>query len=108
MNLVQIVLTTEAAERIAAASRPDKVIRVNGELVGGCNMDVDYSLYWDEPQPADQVIQLDAMTFVVDPETVRYIDADRLTIDFRPQQGFRLVTPQQFLAYGIQLKERWT
>jgi len=34
----------------------------------------------------------------------RFVSA---TIDFRPQQGFRLLTPQQFLAYGIHLKERW-
>lgn len=105
---MQIVVTPEAAERIAAASRPDQVIRVNGELVGGCGMNVEYSLCWDEPQPTDQVVELDSLTLVIDPETVRYIDADRLTIDYRPQQGFRLVTPQQFLAYGIHLKERWT
>ncbi|MGG1991112.1 hypothetical protein [Brevibacillus brevis] len=47
-------------------------------------------------------------TFLIDRETIAYIGSDLLTIDYRAQQGFRMVTPQQILAYGLQLKERWS
>lgn len=105
---MQVILTQEAAQRLRFAGRPGKPIRINGELVGGCGMNVEYALWWDEALPSDQVIEVDSLTLVIDPQTVEHIDADKLTIDFRPHQGFRLVTPQQILAYGLPLTDRWS
>ncbi|WP_238933355.1 iron-sulfur cluster biosynthesis family protein [Brevibacillus choshinensis] len=104
---MQVTLTQEAAEKIQSVLQPGKTIRISGELVGGCGMNVEYALWWDEASPADHVVEIDALTFVIDPQTIEHMDTDRLTIDFRAQQGFRLVTPAQILAYGIHLKERW-
>ncbi|MDR7316207.1 iron-sulfur cluster biosynthesis family protein [Brevibacillus nitrificans] len=104
---MQVTITQEAQERIIAASRPDKTIRINGELVGGCGMNVEYALWWDEANPTDQVIKIGEVTLAIDSQTIEHMDADKLTIDYRSQQGFRLVTPAQILAYGIQLKDRW-
>lgn len=104
---MQVTLTQEAAERIKSVNRPGKIIRINGELVGGCGMNVEYALWWDDSSPDDQVIEVDSLTLVIDPQTIEHIDSDKLTIDFRQQQGFRLVTPAQILAYGIHLKDRW-
>lgn len=55
---MQVTITQEAKERIIAASRPDQTIRINGELVGGCGMNVEYALWWDEANPTDQVIKI--------------------------------------------------
>lgn len=105
---MQVTVTNEAKEQIhAAAGHEGKLIRINGELVGGCGMNVEYALWWDEAHPADELLQVDSLTVAIDPSTKEYIDSDRLVIDYRPQQGFRLVTPQQILAYGLKLKERW-
>ncbi len=104
VNTVRIKLTKEAVDQLQKATRP---VRISSELVGGCGMTVEYSLWLDEATPNDQVMQVEAMTLLIDAETIGYIDSDSLTIDYRAQQGFRLVTPQQILAYGLTLKERW-
>ncbi|WP_242466673.1 MULTISPECIES: iron-sulfur cluster biosynthesis family protein [Brevibacillus] len=100
-----VKVTKEAEERMASTDKP---IRINGELVGGCGMNVEYALWWDSQGPEDEVYQVDSLTFLLDRETIAYIGSDLLTIDYRAQQGFRMVTPQQILAYGLQLKERWS
>lgn len=105
---MEIAVTNEAAERLVEVSKQqEKPIRINGELVGGCGMTVEYALWWDERGASDLEVVVDRMVFLVDKETIEYIGAEKLTVDFRPQQGFRLVTPQQILAYGLQVKERW-
>ncbi|EJL39492.1 hypothetical protein BAG01nite_33670 [Brevibacillus agri] len=101
---MRIKLTKEAVDQLQKATRP---VRINGELVGGCGMTVEYALWLDEATPQDQVIQVEGMTLLLDPETIAYIGSEALTIDYRPQQGFRLVTPEQIVAYGLSLKERW-
>ncbi|MFS0553241.1 iron-sulfur cluster biosynthesis family protein [Brevibacillus sp. 179-C9.3 HS] len=100
-----VKVTKEAVERIA---NTDKPIRINGELVGGCGMNVEYALWWDTQSPEDEVYHIGSLTFLIDRETIAYIGSDTLTIDYRAQQGFRMVTPQQILVYGLQLKERWS
>lgn len=103
-----VTLTQEAEERfLTIAGDTPKPIRINGELVGGCGMTVEYALWWDEILPTDQTIAVGTLALVVDKETVDYIASDKLVIDYRAQQGFRLVTPEQILAYGLQVKERW-
>ena len=105
---MELTVTTEAMERFQALSEAsDKTIRINGELVGGCGMNVEYFLWWDEAFPDDLLLTVDAFTFVIDKETLGYIGSTQLKVDYRPQQGFRLVTPEQILAYGLQVKERW-
>jgi len=105
---VEIVVTNEAAERLVEISKKqEKPIRINGELVGGCGMTVEYALWWDERGLSDLEVIVDRIVFLVDKETIEYIGSEKLTVDYRPQQGFRLVTPQQILAYGLQVKERW-
>ncbi|MGG1661251.1 iron-sulfur cluster biosynthesis family protein [Brevibacillus sp. NRS-1366] len=105
---MEITVTTEAIERLMVMSKEhEKLIRINGELVGGCGMTVEYALWWDERGPYDREVKADSLTFLLDKETIEYIGAEKLTVDYRPQQGFRLVTPHQILAYGLQLKERW-
>lgn len=103
-----VTLTQEALEQFQTmASNTGKPIRINGELVGGCGMTVEYALWWDEEMPGDQIIPVKSLTFLIDQETEAYIGSDNLTIDYRSQQGFRMVTPQQILAYGLRVKERW-
>jgi len=105
---MEVTVTPEAKERLLALSEASELtIRINGELVGGCGMTVEYFLWWDEKLPDDLVLQIDAITFVLDKETLGYIGSSQLKVDYRPQQGFRLVTPEQILAYGLQVKERW-
>lgn len=106
---MEITVTTEAKKRLEEiATNPARPIRINGELVGGCGMTVEYALWWDDMLPHDLVIPVGGLTLVIDQETRDYIGADKLVIDYRPQQGFRLITPQQIVAYGIKVKERWS
>lgn len=106
---MEIAVTNEAAERLVEMNKEqEKPIRINGELVGGCGMTVEYALWWDERVPSDLEVVVERMVFLLDKETIEYIGAEKLTVDYRPQQGFRLVTPQQILAYGLQVKERWS
>lgn len=105
---MEVQLTQAAKEKLAAlAGNEERNVRINGELVGGCGMNVEYFIWWDEALPGDLKVVGEGMTFVLDEETKEYIGADTLKIDFHPQQGFRLITPQQILAYGLQVKERW-
>lgn len=105
---MNIVLTEEARQRLQELVHETQTIRINGELVGGCGMNVEFFIWWDEALPDDLVKRIGNWTFVVDRETIGYISDDQLKVDYRPQQGFRLVTPQQILAYGLQVKQRWT
>ncbi|WP_400163498.1 iron-sulfur cluster biosynthesis family protein [Brevibacillus sp. TJ4] len=105
---MDIQVTETARERLETlAGNEEKTVRINGELVGGCGMTVEYFLWWDEILPGDLKVSHDRLTFVVDKETREYIGTDTLKIDFHPQQGFRLITPQQILAYGLAIKDRW-
>lgn len=105
---MELTVTTEAMERLLTIPKAsEKTIRINGELVGGCGMNVEYFLWWDEVLPDDLLLHVDSFTFVMDKETLGYIGSTQLKVDYRPQQGFRLVTPEQILAYGLQVKERW-
>lgn len=105
---MNIMLTEEARQRLQELAHEPKTIRINGELVGGCGMNVEYFIWWDEATPDDLVKQIGSWTFLLDKETIAYISDDQLKVDYRPQQGFRLATPQQILAYGLQVKHRWT
>ncbi|WP_029099086.1 iron-sulfur cluster biosynthesis family protein [Brevibacillus thermoruber] len=104
------VTLTDAARSVLAALANERrqALRINGELVGGCGMTVEYGLFWDEPMSGDRVLEEEGMTLLVDKETETYVGAEELVIDYREQQGFRLVTPQEILAYGLQVKERWS
>lgn len=102
------MLTQEASQRLEELGAEKSTIRINGELVGGCGMNVEYFIWWDEAGPDDLVKQVDGWTFLLDQETIQYISDDHLKVDYRPQQGFRLVTPQHILAYGLPIKPRWT
>lgn len=105
---MELTVTTEAMERLRTIPKAlEKTIRINGELVGGCGMNVEYFLWWDEVLPDDLLLHVGSFTFVMDKETLDYIGSTQLKVDYRPQQGFRLVTPEQILAYGLQVKERW-
>ncbi|GED72734.1 hypothetical protein BRE01_64360 [Brevibacillus reuszeri] len=107
---MEITVTKEALGQLQAmnqAKDKNRFIRINGELVGGCGMTVEYALWWDERGVDDLEHHVEDLTFLMDKATIEYIGADRLTVDFRPQQGFRLVSPQQIVAYGLVLKERW-
>ncbi|EMT54029.1 MULTISPECIES: iron-sulfur cluster biosynthesis family protein [Brevibacillus] len=98
--------TAIAILRPMAAER-GQAVRINGELVGGCGMTVEYGLFWDDPAPSDQITEEAGVTFLLDAETVDYIGSDSLVVDYREQQGFRLVTPEQIVAYGLRVKGRW-
>lgn len=101
---------TEAAKTKLVSLSPDghRPLRINGELVGGCGMTVEYSLVWDDQYPQDIVGEVDGFTVLLDPETEGYIGSEDITIDYRVNQGFRLITPQQILAYSLHVKDRWT
>jgi Fe-S cluster assembly iron-binding protein IscA len=94
--------------KLAVLPNPEnKPLRVIGELVGGCGMTVEFSLVWDDLLPGDSQTAIGPATIVIDRETEEYIGSATLTIDYRDQQGFRLITPHQILAYALQVKERW-
>ncbi|MFY0544301.1 iron-sulfur cluster biosynthesis family protein [Brevibacillus sp. H7] len=105
---MKIHITEAASTKLASLTTgTGRLLRVNGELVGGCGMNVEYSLVWDDRHPQDTVFESSGFDILVDPETEGYIGSDHLTIDYRENQGFRLVTPQQILAYALHLKDRW-
>ncbi|MFP3391244.1 iron-sulfur cluster biosynthesis family protein [Brevibacillus sp. SIMBA_040] len=107
---MEIIVTQEALRQLNAmnhAKDKDTFIRINGELVGGCGMTVDYALWWDERGVNDLEVVVEKLTFLIDKATIEYIGSEKLTVDYRPQQGFRLVSPHQIVAYGLALKERW-
>ncbi|MFM1650968.1 iron-sulfur cluster biosynthesis family protein [Brevibacillus sp. B_LB10_24] len=105
---MHIEVTKTAREKIKDTEPAGSVLRVNGELVGGCGMNVEYSLVWDEPGSADRLTGLDGLSIAVDPETEQFIGASQLKIDYVEQQGFKLITPGEILAYGLRLRERWS
>jgi len=106
---MRIELTETARVTLAslAAAGKERPLRINGELVGGCGMTVEYSLVWDDPLPQDELHEKEGLCFLLDRETKEFIGAEQLTIDYRENQGFRLVTPHQILAYCLKVKERW-
>jgi Fe-S cluster assembly iron-binding protein IscA len=106
---MNIQVTEAASAKLASlsATGEGKPLRINGELVGGCGMTVEYSMVWDEQHPQDRVYKVGGIRLLLDRETEGYIGADQLTIDYRENQGFRLVTPYQILAYSLHVKERW-
>lgn len=104
---MEILLTTEAMRKLEHQWPAGMVLRVMGELVGGCGMNVEYSLVWDERSVRDIAAEANGRLIVTDAETEEFIGAASLTIDYRENQGFRLVTPGQIVAYGLQIKERW-
>jgi Fe-S cluster assembly iron-binding protein IscA len=105
---MDIQLTDEAVRKLEQLWPAGKVLRVIGELVGGCGMNVEYSLVWDERDGRDIAAEINGRFVVTDAETADFIGAARITIDYRENQGFRLVTPGQIVAYGLAVKERWT
>ncbi|MEJ8546063.1 iron-sulfur cluster biosynthesis family protein [Brevibacillus borstelensis] len=88
-------------------AKQGQAVRINGVLVGGCGMTVEYGLFWDDKSPNDQMTEVEGVTFLLDPETAEYIGSSSLVVDYREQQGFRLVTPEQIVAYGLRVKGRW-
>ncbi|USG68080.1 iron-sulfur cluster biosynthesis family protein [Brevibacillus ruminantium] len=105
---MKISVSEAALERLREeAAKRTQPLRINGELVGGCGMTVEYGLFWDDKAPGDLTAEEGGVTFLLDRETTDYIGANALLIDYREQQGFRLVTPEQILAYGLRPKGRW-
>ncbi|GAA4701817.1 iron-sulfur cluster biosynthesis family protein [Brevibacillus fulvus] len=97
---------TEAAQVQLAEKWPDdKDLRIIGRYVGGCGANVEYSLVWDREAANDHCYPLFGQQLRIDPLTVEYLSVPVLTIDYRPNQGFRLVTPEQILSYGLQVRE---
>jgi len=104
---MQIHITSQAWEKLMAAWPKEKVLRINGEVVGGCGMNVEYSLFWDERALHDQTTEIEGFPIHIDRETIEYLDTESLTIDYRANQGFKLVSPAQTLAYALSVKHRW-
>lgn len=105
---MKITATEAALSRLEQEAREHaQALRINGELVGGCGMNVEYGLFWDDPAPGDMITELGGIVLLLDAETAGYIGSDSLLIDYRDQQGYRLVSPEQIVAYGLRTKERW-
>lgn len=105
---MNVFVTETALARLRQIWPEGKVLRIIGELIGGCGMTVEYSLVWDERSAQDILVEQDGLVIVTDAETVAFIAEPTLTIDYRENQGYRLVTPAQFIAYGLHVKERWS
>jgi hypothetical protein len=108
MDTMEIRVTDEARRKLEPQWPSGKVLRVIGELVGGCGMNVEYAMVWDERDVRDLAVEINGRLIVTDAETEHFIGAACVTIDYRENQGFRLVTPGQIVAYGLHVKERWT
>jgi len=105
---MEIKITERAQEELRRIRPGQDVLRISGELVGGCGMNVAYFLYWDDDQTADPLVTVDGLRLVVDEETSTFLDSASLTIEYLPHQGFRLITPAQIVAYGLRPKPRWS
>ncbi|WP_139488784.1 iron-sulfur cluster biosynthesis family protein [Brevibacillus dissolubilis] len=106
---MNIEIKESAALKLKAAAKPseDKIVRILGEIVGGCGMTVEYSLVWDEPAANDRLIEGEGFTLAIDPETEGYMDTSGVKLEYYDNQGYRLTTPAQIIAYGLRLKDRW-
>jgi hypothetical protein len=59
-------------------------------------------LVLDEPTPEDWITDVEEISFYIDPESQEHLHM-QLKLDYSPSFGFKLITPEEILAYRLRI-----
>ncbi|WP_408010541.1 iron-sulfur cluster biosynthesis family protein [Pseudalkalibacillus sp. A8] len=85
MNLKITEMALHELKKLKLA--PDKILRIDAEMQGGCGTMMKFKLIEDDSRKSDSVIRAEGIEFYIDHFTKRNLD-DELTLDFHPESGF--------------------
>ncbi|WYP24849.1 iron-sulfur cluster biosynthesis family protein [Alkalihalobacillus sp. FSL W8-0930] len=98
------ITVTDAAASSFQSIQSDKAIRVVARDTFECSTMIEFYLQLDDPvESEDTTVRQAGQQFIYNKKASDEIGS-RVTIDYKPTQGLKMVNPNQTLAYGLTLK----
>lgn len=98
------IIITEAAASYFQTIQPKKAVRVVARDTFECSTMIEFYLQLDDPiETEDKVVKEAGQQFIYNKKASDEIGS-RVTIDYKPTQGLKMINPNQTLAYGLTLK----
>ncbi|MFK3938822.1 iron-sulfur cluster biosynthesis family protein [Alkalihalobacillus sp. NPDC078783] len=98
------IIVTDAAASYFKSVQTSKAVRVVARDTFECSTMIEFYLQLDDPvESEDTLVEVDSQRFIYNKKASDEIGS-RVTIDYKPTQGLKMINPNQTLAYGLTLK----
>lgn len=101
---MELIVTEQAEKEMRRLNADPLVVRVKAKQASGtCSLFVEIELALDELTETDVVYEKDGLFIQMDSFAKEYI-GQKLKIDY--MNGFKLITPNEILGYGMSIKKK--